>query len=109
MKIHIFLAIILICIGLIATNSTSSVNYKSKKNIDEEVISVLIYLKNQVDLYSINNQMNKQRASLKERHETIVLALQDTASTSQIQLLKYLSGLQDQDIVKEIQCFWIGT
>ncbi|KYK23719.1 hypothetical protein AYK21_02240 [Thermoplasmatales archaeon SG8-52-2] len=108
-KIHIFLAIILICIGLIVTNTTSSINFKSKKNINEEIISVLVYLKDQVDLDSINIQMNKQRASLRERHETIVLALKNTASMSQPELLKYLFGLRDQDIVKEIQCFWIGN
>ncbi|KYK32081.1 MAG: hypothetical protein AYK22_00545 [Thermoplasmatales archaeon SG8-52-3] len=108
-KIHMFLTVILICIGLIVTNTTSSFNFKSKKNIDEEVISVLVYLKDQVDLDSINIKMNKQKASLRERHETIVLALQNTASASQAQLLKYLFELQDQDIVKEVQCFWIGN
>ena len=108
-KKHIFLAVILINISLIVANTTSSINLTPKKDNKEEVISVLVYLKDQVDLISINDQMDKQRASLKDRHEVTVLTLQNTASASQTPIVEYLNELQDQDIVKEFQCFWIGN
>ncbi|KYK24987.1 hypothetical protein AYK24_05460 [Thermoplasmatales archaeon SG8-52-4] len=109
MKNHIFLAVLLISIGLIVANTTSSLNLTPKKDNNKEIISALVYLNDQVDLDAISNQMDKQRASLEERHQTTVLELQNTASTSQTHIVEYLTDLQKQEIVKEFQCFWIGN
>jgi len=76
---------------------------------DEEVVSVLVYLKDQVDLDAITNLMDEQRASLQLRHETVVVALQNTADESQPRLVEYLNELQNQGLVKDFQCFWIGN
>ena len=108
-KKHIFLPVILISILLLVTNTTNSIDLTPKKHYNEKIISVLVYLKDQVDLYAINNKMDIQRATLRDRHKTTVLALQSTASTSQPQLVEYLYELQEQDKVKEFQCFWIGN
>jgi len=109
MRNHVFLAVLLISIGLVVANTTSSINLKPKIDNNKEIISILVYLKDQVDLDAITNQMDKQRASLGERHQPTVLALQNTASASQTQIVEYLKGLQEQDMVKEFQCFWIGN
>ena len=71
-KKHIFLAVLLVSIGLVITNATSGVNTDSNTYYDEEIVSVLVYLKDRVDLDSITDQMDRQRASLKERHEKVV-------------------------------------
>ena len=122
-KKQIFLTTTFVIICLVVINATSSINLisatdKGNNNItfiygdileenNEEIVSVLVYLKDQVDLNSITNQMDKQRATLKDRHETTVLALQNTASASQPQVVEYLTELHNQEIVKEFQCFWI--
>ena len=106
-KKHIFLIAILVSFGLVLSNTSSFGD--SLKSEDEEVVSVLVYLKDHVNLEIINNQMDRQRASLRDRHETVVVALQTTASESQPQLVEYLTKLQNQELVKEFQCFWVGN
>jgi subtilisin family serine protease len=124
-KKQIFLTSILVIIGLVISNATVSINLMSSadntvKDIasrpseilvgdNEEIVSVLVYLKDQVDLDKITRQMDEQRATLQVRHETIVLALQNTAYATQPQLVEYLDELQRQEIVKEFKCFWIGN
>jgi bacillopeptidase F len=109
LKKHIFLAAIIVSIGLVITNATSGINMTSKTYNDEEIVSVLVYLKDQVDLDSITNQMDSQRASLRDRHETVVVSLQNKAFESQPELVEYLTDLQNQEVVKEFQCFWISN
>ena len=124
-KIQIFLITILVIIGLVAYNATDTIELMSSTNIiskdtysqfgdlsvdeNEVFVSVLVYLKDQVDLGAINKQMDAQRATLRERHEKTVVALQNTAYTSQSQLVEYLNELHSQKIVKEFECFWIGN
>jgi len=106
-KKHILLIAIVVSLGLVISN-TSSIGDSLKKK-DEEVVSVLVYLKDHVDLETINDQMDRQRASLKDRHEKVVMSLQTTASESQPQLIEYLTELQNQELVKEFECFWVGN
>ncbi|UCF50635.1 MAG: S8 family serine peptidase [Thermoplasmatales archaeon] len=106
-KKQYFLSAILIVIGLVLSNASGFANSLEYKN--EEIVSVLVYLEDQVDLESITNQMDEQRASLQLRHETVVTQLQKTASESQIEIVEYLNELQDQELVKDYKCFWIGN
>ena len=124
-KIQIFLTAILVTIGLLTFNATDSIKLMSSADItskdntaqfcdllldkNEEVVSVLVYLKAQVDLDSINKQMNEQGATLQDRHKTTVVTLQNTAYKSQTQLVEYLNELQSQKLVKDFKCFWIGN
>jgi subtilisin family serine protease len=104
-KKQIFLAAMLVSIGLIISNGAGT-GYLLEGN-NEKVISVLVYLKDQVDLQAINNQMDEQIATLQERHETTVVSLQNTAYATQPKLVEYLNELKSQKIVKEFKCFWI--
>jgi bacillopeptidase F len=122
-KKKFFLTAMFVIIGLVVSNATGSIKLMSStgntiKDIasrsgdilesnNEEVVSVLVYLKDQVDLDAINRQMDEQRATLQDRHETTIVALQNTAYATQPQLVKYLNELQSQKIVKEFKCFWI--
>jgi len=106
-KKQIFLTAMLVSIVLVTSNATVSVELL--KDRDEEVISVLVYLKDQVDLDAINRQMDKQQATLRDRHETTVVALQDTASAAQPQIVEYLNKLKSQGLVEDFKCFWIGN
>jgi len=122
-KKQIFLTAIFVIIGLVISNATGSIMLmpstdNTLKDIaslsgdifegnDEEVVSVLVYLKDQVDLDAINGQMDEQRATLQDRHETTVVTLQNTAYATQPQLVEYLNELQSRKFVKEFKSFWI--
>jgi subtilisin family serine protease len=124
-KIQIFSIAILVTIGLVAFNATDSIRMMSIKDItsknittqfgdllldeNEEIVSVLVYLKDQVDLDAINLQMDKAGATLQERHETTVVSLQNKAYESQTELVEHLSELKSQRFVKDFKCFWIGN
>jgi subtilisin family serine protease len=106
-KKKIFLTTVLVIMGLVISNVAGSFDDTLEEN--EEIVSVLVYLKDQVDLNEITREMDAQRATLQDRHETTVVALQDTASATQPQLVAYLNGLKSQKLVKDFQCFWIGN
>ena len=114
-KTKIFLITISVVFGLVVFNTTDAIkslystntvvkdtavqfsDFLTEKN--EEIISVLVYLKDQVDYKALNREMDKLGASLKDRHETIVIALQNTAYCTQSQLVQYLKELQSKGLV----------
>ena len=106
-KKQFFITAIFVIIGLVVSNATVSINSTSSIDKDEEIVSVLIYLKDQVNLDAINDQMDNKRASLQNRHETTVVSLQNIAYETQPSLVEYLNDLQSQEIVEEYKSFWI--
>ena len=102
-----FFTVILVITGLVLSNASSFAD--KLDDSDEEIISVLVYLKDQVDLDEITNLMDEQRASLQTRHEKVVVELQKTASETQPQIVDYLDELKSKEIVKDFKCFWIGN
>ncbi len=106
-KKQAYFTAILVILGLVISNATSFGGTLEENN--EEVVSVLVYLKDQVDLDAITTHMDEQRASLQLRHETVVVELQNTASESQPELVEYLNELKSQDLVKDFKCYWIGN
>jgi len=126
LKINFFAIAVLAIAGLLITTAAGSFNWLTTtdqaeldiipgydEGLDEgannEIISVLVYLTDQVDLDAISTQMSKQRASLRDRHETVVVALQETAAATQPPLVEYLTELQNQGLVKDFKCFWISN
>ena len=118
-KKQFFLTATFLIIGILLSYIASSINSTSSyvtddlDNIsidkDEEIVSVLVYLTDRVNLDSINDQMDRQHASLKDRHETVVVSLQNKAHSSQTQLVEYLEELQSKEFVKDYHCFWIDN
>ncbi len=114
-KKGLVVGIIVLLIGLgvvpstrrVLSNETSFGGILEENN--EEVVSVLVYLKDQVDLDKITTHMDEQRASLQLRHETVVVELQNTASESQTEIVEYLNDLKSQDLVKDFKCYWVGN
>ncbi len=106
-KKQVFFTAIFVVFGLLISNATSFGSTLEENN--EEVVSVLVYLKDQVDLDKITTHMDEQRASLQLRHETVVVELQNTASESQPEIVEYLNDLKGQDLVKDFKCYWIGN
>jgi len=72
-------------------------------------LSVLVFLNDQVDPRAITAQMRAQRATLRERHEVVVVALQQRAAATQGDLLARLNALQNEKRVERFQPFWIDN
>ena len=106
-KKQIFFTAILVVFGLVLSNATSFGGTIEKNN--EEVVSVLVYLKDQTNLEKITADMDEERASLQLRHETVVTELQKTASEKQSEIVEYLDDLKSQDLVFDYRCYWIGN
>jgi subtilisin family serine protease len=106
-KKQIFFTAMLVVFGLVISNATSFGGTLEENN--EEIVSVLVYLKDQTDLNKITTHMDEQRASLQLRHETVVVELQKTASETQPELIEYLDELKNQNLVKDYRCYWIGN
>ena len=75
----------------------------------DQTLSVLVFLGEQVDLDAITAQMDVRRATLRERHETVVRALQDTAAATQGDLLTDLNELQQNGRIEDFQPFWVAN
>jgi serine protease AprX len=74
---------------------------------DGEFVSALVFLADQVDLQAVTLEMNGKNATLRERHETVVLALQDMAASAQGDILAYLDNLKAEGRLEEYRAFWI--
>ena len=75
----------------------------------QEVVSALVYLRDQVDLDALTQQLDYTRASLKARHETVVRSLQEQAATTRGDLLTTLEAMKAQGTVKDFHAFWIAN
>ena len=73
----------------------------------DEVVSTLVYLKEQVDIESLGASLDASRPSLATRHETVVRALQDKAQATQGSLEQYLDNLKQAGRIRSFEKYWI--
>jgi len=74
---------------------------------EDEYASALIMMKEQIDTPYLNYKLNQQKLSLKEKHKIVLNSLQDKASSSQFELLRFLNQEKEKKTVKEFKRFWI--
>jgi len=87
--------------ALLALTSAAARGGVIDSNLDEimaskaagETVSTLVFLKDRVDGAALNASLNKSRATLAARHETVVRALQEKAQATQAGLSAYLDDL----------------
>ncbi len=79
------------------------VNYESS---DQEYFEVLIQLYDQVDLFQLDNELNRKKATPSERSERVITALEDKAAETQNPLLNFLNT-SDKVVKSSIRSFWI--
>jgi len=70
-----------------------------------ERVSVLVFLRGQVDVGVLDAQFDAQRTPLVARHETVVCALQTQAEITQGPLDEYLRGLADDGQVANVRAY----
>jgi subtilisin family serine protease len=73
---------------------------------DDEV-KVLVVLRDQADINSMNRQLHESRASRQQRHETVLGALQETARRSQNALTDYLQAQQRGGGIRGYTPHWL--
>jgi len=73
----------------------------------DEVMTILVFLNDQADVDGVTERMDSRKATLRERHEEVVLALQNKAETAQKELADYLSNLEKDGVVRSFSAYWI--
>ncbi len=76
---------------------------------EDEAVSALFYMVDQVDIQAISADMDTQRASLRQRHEVVVRSLQDLAQATQRGMIAELTMSEAQGRVSDYHAFWIGN
>ncbi|HUU26221.1 MAG TPA: S8 family serine peptidase [archaeon] len=74
-----------------------------------EMISVILYLVDDLDIYSLDNSLTLAAAGKKKRYSTVVGALLASAEKTQALLLKLLNGARASGDVLSYQSFWINN
>jgi len=72
-----------------------------------EPVSILVFLKDRVDLKSISDELTLQGADIRELHEAVVRALQQKAANSQGPTLASLQNLKATGGLNSYREFWI--
>ena len=74
-----------------------------------EIVSVLVFHVDQVDLTALSAQLDTERASRRKRHEVVIRALQETAAFSGAPLRAHLGALQQAGRIERFNTFWIAN
>ena len=72
-------------------------------------VSALIYMDDQVDIKSLSDSISRERFTRSARHELVVETLQNVATDSQRSIVKSLTSLQRNNLVENVQPFWIAN
>jgi PKD repeat protein len=70
-------------------------------------LSVLVFLNDQLDIKSLSNDLNNQRATLDHRHDVVVRGLQQKANSTQQDLAGYLNNLKAAGSIDDYHTFWV--
>ncbi len=76
---------------------------------DDEVISTLIYLNDQVNIAQMNLTFKRENLNLRERHRIVVTTLQEKAATTQGALIDHLTALKAAGRVANFDAYWISN
>ncbi|MBW7905573.1 MAG: S8 family serine peptidase [Phycisphaerae bacterium] len=73
----------------------------------DEHVSVLVYLRDRVDIAALDRQLSVAKADRATRNHTVITALQSRAALTQRDLVGALSAMQRDGRVASFQPFWI--
>ena len=80
----------------------------SKANPDD-YIRVLILLRDQVDIASMDDRFYIESVSLQQRASELINQLQEKARTAQVNILSYLQDKSSQGLVFQYESYWIAN
>ena len=105
-------AVLLVVVLLLAGTAWAGViapgleSQMQKLRGDDEV-KVLVVLRDQADIDSMNRQLHDSRATRQERHQAVLGALQDAAHRSQDALIDHLGARQSDGGIRGYTAHWL--
>jgi subtilisin family serine protease len=75
----------------------------------EDYIKVLVLMRDQVDLVSMDERFYRESVSIQQRAYEIIYQLQDKARTTQVNILSYLQDKSSQGQVFQYESYWIAN
>ena len=75
----------------------------------DEIVSVLVWLQDRVNITAVNHDLNVRRAPLAERHEFVVRSLQEKAAATQGEIDLHLNELLAQGRIDGFRMLWIDN
>ncbi len=75
----------------------------------DEMVSVLVWLQDRVNITAVNHDLNVRRAPLAERHEFVVRSLQEKAAATQGEIDLYLNELLAHGRIDGFRMLWIDN
>ncbi len=79
------------------------------KSPDNEVLSTLVFLNDQVNIAAMDRTFEQERLSLRDRHRIVVTTLQDKANTTQGDLVTHLEALKSAGRIVSYKAYWISN
>ncbi len=79
------------------------------KTSDNEVLSTLVFLNDQVNIAQMNAAMNQAKVNLRERHRLVVTSLQEKAGLTQGDLIAHLTDLKDAGRISDFHPYWLSN
>ncbi len=73
----------------------------------DTTISVIVTLKDRVDLDRLNESLSDSRADFQDRHYRSITALRNKAASSQRDLVEYLKGAKKEGGIRDYRPFWV--
>lgn len=75
----------------------------------DRMVGAIVVMADQLDLTALKAGLYSRHADRRERHETVVRALQEHATISQASIMAQLSDLANQGLVEKYRGFWIAN
>jgi len=76
---------------------------------DGETVKVIVRLADRADVVSLNNQLKREGATLAQRHQQVIDALQTVARDTQPRIVDYLQKQVVSGEVRDFSAFWIDN
>ncbi len=109
---HLILAAVIAAILFPVITSAAYIDPNLIVEMDQagdDYVSVLIIMKDKVDLDDMVATLSRKHASLASRHYDVITALQEKAALAQTAILSSLAGAQAASQVKNVKSFWISN
>ncbi|UCC78830.1 MAG: S8 family serine peptidase [Candidatus Zixiibacteriota bacterium] len=108
--------VLALCLLAIFIGSTAySGEYSSDFNLylaeygSNQMFGAIITMVDRVDLDALQAELYARRADRRQWHETVVLALQEKATNTQVDILAQLADLKYDGMVESYKALWIGN
>ena len=109
-KLTLYLTTLLLLAGnLLAGHLSPGLALFLDNMAEEEMTTAMLAMSEQADIATLSDQLHRAQAPLAQRHEQVVSLLQQTALTSQVELLEELEDLQEAGLVVGWTSHWLSN